>query len=120
MRHGSSAAESDGSDRAAGGVLTDALVDTRVALVNGARQVGNSTLVATACRDRDAEWRSLDRPLEREAARADPIEFVRVDVTMVIDEIQRRTRERHAFLDDVDGEGRRGACGQHAQRVGCG
>lgn len=45
-------------------LVATALTDTRVVLINGARQVGKSTLVAGICRDQAGEWRNLDRPLE--------------------------------------------------------
>jgi predicted AAA+ superfamily ATPase len=39
-----------------------ALSDTRVVLINGARQAGKSTLVKLVAGDRAAERRDLDRP----------------------------------------------------------
>jgi uncharacterized protein len=58
--------------RRAATAVEEALTDTRIVLVNGARQCGKSTLVAQIGGARDAEWRSLDRPATREAARYDP------------------------------------------------
>jgi hypothetical protein len=69
--------------------VIDALADTRVVLVNGARQAGKSTLVRTVTGTRAASWRDLDRPDDRQAAIADPVGFVEDDGLMVIDEIQR-------------------------------
>jgi hypothetical protein len=40
--------------------VTEALTDTRVVLVTGARQSGKSTLVSLVAKGRDAEWRNLD------------------------------------------------------------
>ncbi|MDR1448824.1 MAG: ATP-binding protein [Propionibacteriaceae bacterium] len=66
-----------------------ALSDTRVVLVNGARQCGKSTLVGQIARERGGVVRSLDDPVWREAARADPTEFLASDALQVIDEVQR-------------------------------
>ncbi|MEB3051415.1 ATP-binding protein [Mycolicibacter sp. MYC123] len=70
-------------------VVDAALADTRVVLVNGARQSGKSTLVRLVAKGRDAEWRDLDTALTRQAALADPDGFVDLPGPMVIDEIQR-------------------------------
>ncbi|WP_067714834.1 ATP-binding protein [Nocardia yamanashiensis] len=75
--------------RHAADAVSDALADTRVVLVNGARQAGKSTLVRSVSGTRDATWRDLDRPDDRQAAIADPVGFVEDDGLMVIDEIQR-------------------------------
>jgi predicted AAA+ superfamily ATPase len=69
--------------------ILDALGDTRVVLVNGARQSGKSTLLRQIARTDTAEWRDLDLPLVRQAAQADPTGFVDYPGMMVIDEIQR-------------------------------
>ncbi|NNH69916.1 ATP-binding protein [Nocardia uniformis] len=66
-----------------------ALEDTRVVLLNGARQCGKSTLVRLVAKDRDIEWRDLDTALTRRAALDDPDGFVDFPQPMVIDEIQR-------------------------------
>ena len=66
-----------------------ALEDTRVVLVNGARQSGKSTLVRLAAGDRDAEWRDLDIALTRNAALGDPDGFVDGPGLMVNDGVQR-------------------------------
>jgi uncharacterized protein len=75
--------------RHAAEAVHDALTDTRVVLVNGARQSGKSTLVRAAAGSRAASWRDLDRPDDRQAAIYDPVGFVENDGLMVIDEIQR-------------------------------
>jgi uncharacterized protein len=75
--------------RRAAQAVADALADTRVVLVNGARQVGKSTLVRAVAGERAAEWRDLDRAQDRQSALADPSGFVAFDELMVIDEIQR-------------------------------
>lgn len=75
--------------RRIGPAVEEALTDTRVVLVTGARQSGKSTLVAGLCREHDGEWRNLDRPAERASAAADPVEFLRAPGLIVIDEVQR-------------------------------
>jgi predicted AAA+ superfamily ATPase len=69
--------------------VREGLLDTRVVLVNGARQSGKSTLLRQVSRGDAAEWRDLDVPLVRQAAVADPTGFVDFPGMMVIDEIQR-------------------------------
>ncbi len=72
------------------GVIADALADTRVVIVNGARQAGKSTTVHRLVRDRPGVLeRKLDRPNDLSAARLDPTEFVNHDGLLVIDEVQR-------------------------------
>jgi predicted AAA+ superfamily ATPase len=71
-------------------LVEDALLDTRVVLVNGARQAGKSTLTSLMAQDRPGSlFRSLDRPAFLDAARDDPTSFVEHDDLLVIDEIQR-------------------------------
>lgn len=70
-------------------VVNEALDDTRVVLINGARQVGKSTLVAQVAAERGMEWFTLDEPAVRNEAAADEMGFVRRADRMVIDEIQR-------------------------------
>jgi predicted AAA+ superfamily ATPase len=69
--------------------VTEALADTRVVLINGARQSGKSMLVRVAAKGRTAEWRDLDTAIDRQAATTDPDGFVAFPDLMVIDEIQR-------------------------------
>jgi uncharacterized protein len=71
--------------------VVEALDDTRVVVVLGARQVGKSTLVqAVAARDRPATVLTLDDQATRDAAAADPTGFVAGLVTpVVVDEVQR-------------------------------
>ncbi|WP_199038866.1 ATP-binding protein [Glycomyces salinus] len=75
--------------RHAADILSEAMTDTRVVLVNGARQCGKSTLAMQAGKVRGAEWRTLDDPQTLQFARDNPGEFVETDRTMIIDEIQR-------------------------------
>lgn len=94
--------------RRAAGAISDALADTRVVLVNGARQVGKSTLVRAVAADRDAEWRDLDRVADRQSALADPEGFVAFDGLVVIDEIQRMPELLLAIKVAVDNDPRPG------------
>ncbi|MFD2421278.1 ATP-binding protein [Amycolatopsis pigmentata] len=75
--------------RHAESVVCEALDDTRVVLVNGARQAGKSTLTRLAAgRRSNAVTRLLDDPATLDAAKQDPTDFVRHEDLMVIDEIQ--------------------------------
>jgi predicted AAA+ superfamily ATPase len=75
--------------RRAQGLVTEALNDTRVVLVNGARQAGKSTLTRLAAANVPGTViRLLDDPATLRAARDDPAGFVDHDALMVIDEIQ--------------------------------
>ena len=72
-------------------LVLEALDDTRVVVVLGARQVGKSTLVQDITgRDRPATILTLDDQATRDAAAADPTGFVAGLATpVVIDEVQR-------------------------------
>jgi uncharacterized protein len=75
--------------RQAQALVGEALADTRVLLVNGARQAGKSTLTRLATADHpETTVRLLDDPATLRAAREDPVGFVDHDGLMVIDEIQ--------------------------------
>ncbi|MFC7623159.1 ATP-binding protein [Microlunatus sp. GCM10028923] len=87
--------------RHASSLVQEALADTRVVLVNGARQSGKSTLVIQVS-GRTSEWRSLDRPSIRRAAEADPTTFVREEGMLVIDEVQRVPELLLAIKEVVD------------------
>jgi uncharacterized protein len=88
--------------RHASAVADEALGDTRVVHVAGARQCGKSTLAAQIGNARSAKWRSLDRAVIREAARFDPEGFVASDGLMVIDEVQRVPELLLAIKESVD------------------
>ena len=88
--------------------VTEALADTRVVLVNGARQCGKSTLVARIGGERGAEWRSLDRAATRQSASFDPTEFVAGADPLVIDEVQRVPELLLAIKETVDTDPRPG------------
>jgi uncharacterized protein len=78
-------------DRHVRPLIAEALTDTRVVVVLGARQVGKSTLVEQiAAHDHPAPVLSLDDQATREAARSDPTGFVAgLDPPVVLDEVQR-------------------------------
>jgi len=88
--------------------VTEALLDTRVVVVTGARQCGKSTLVQVVAKGRAAEWRSLDAAVNRQAAMADPAGFVEYPGLMVIDEIQRVPELLLAIKEQVDADPRPG------------
>ena len=88
--------------------VTAALADTRVVLINGARQSGKSTLVRLLARGREAEWRDLDTTLTRRAASEDPDGFVDFPGSMVIDEIQRAPDLLLSIKAQVDADPRPG------------
>jgi hypothetical protein len=96
--------------RHASNAVTEALADTRVVLLNGARQSGKSTLVRVITKDHGAEWRNLDNALTRQAALADPTGFVDFPELLVIDEIQRAPE----LLPGNQGTGR---CRSQARQV---
>jgi hypothetical protein len=86
-----------------------ALRDTRVVLVNGARQAGKSTLVRKVLkRHEGARWRTLDDGVTLAAARADPTRFVQHDDLLAIDEIQRAPELMLAIKAAVDRDERPG------------
>jgi len=82
--------------------LQEALADTRVVLVNGARQCGKSTLVRQLAQQSGAEWFSLDSSATLQAAQRDPVGFVRAANPMVVDEIQRAPELLLAIKEVVD------------------
>lgn len=78
--------------RHAQGAVEEALADTRVVVVLGARQVGKSTLLeqVAAAEGVGRELLTLDRQPTRAAAQADPAGFVaELRTPVAIDEIQR-------------------------------
>jgi uncharacterized protein len=94
--------------RHATAAIEAALADTRVVLINGARQCGKSTLAGEVASTRAAEWRSLDRTATRQAAAYDPAEFVAAADFMVIDEVQRVPELFLAIKETVDADPRPG------------
>jgi predicted AAA+ superfamily ATPase len=71
-------------------LIGEALDDTRVVVVSGARQVGKSTVAEVVLGTRTGGLaRFLDDPVTRVAATEDPVRFIRHDGLMLIDEVQR-------------------------------
>jgi predicted AAA+ superfamily ATPase len=86
-----------------------ALDDTRVVVINGARQTGKSTLARiVAGTFPGSELRYLDEAPVRAAAQADPSLFVRHDGLLVIDEVQRVPDLFLAIKHEVDTDPRPG------------
>jgi uncharacterized protein len=84
-------------------LVSAALADTRVVVINGARQTGKSTLARLLVQGRaDVEVRYLDDLAVRSAAAADPAAFVRHEGLMVIDEVQRVPDLMLAIKHQVD------------------
>jgi predicted AAA+ superfamily ATPase len=70
--------------------LTEALADTPVVLLNGARQTGKSTLVQTLAADKPRRYLTLDDRVVLAAAKSDPTGFIaHLSGPVVMDEIQR-------------------------------
>jgi predicted AAA+ superfamily ATPase len=91
-------------DRHVHPLVLDALADTRVVFVAGARQVGKSTLARAIVRSaHPAHELSLDNRATREAALADPEGFIAdLEGPLFIDEIQRAPDLLLAIKDSVD------------------
>lgn len=84
-------------------MVRDALADTRIVLINGARQAGKSTLarlVSEQCPD--VTVRNLDDPATLRAAQDDPAGFVEHEGLMFIDEIQLAPQLLRPMKLDVD------------------
>lgn len=83
--------------------------DTRVVVLNGARQTGKSTLATLVMGDSPgAELRYLDEAVTRSSAETDPAAFVRHDGLLVIDEVQRVPDLVLAIKHEVDTDPRPG------------
>lgn len=91
-------------ERAARPMVVEALADTRVVFVMGARQVGKSTLVTeVATHEKPARVVSLDDKTARDAALTDPTGFVAgLAKPAVIDEVQRAPDLLLAIKEAVD------------------
>lgn len=90
-------------------VVADALADTRVVAVNGARQAGKSTLARLAAvGSPNPLFRLLDDPSTLRAAQDDPVTFVEHDGLLVVDEVQRAPELFRAIKLVVDADPRPG------------
>lgn len=95
--------------RLIGKKLKAALADTRVVLLNGARQTGKSTLAQEVAAQRGGQYLTLDDPATAGLARSDPSALVRGAGTfMVIDEAQLAPALFPAIKRVVDADGRPG------------
>lgn len=101
---GGSSTSSSLFPRSARALILEALADTRVVFVGGARQVGKSTLARQIAADQHpAKVFSLDVRATREAALADPEGFIAgLDGPALIDEVQRAPDLLLAIKDAVD------------------
>ncbi|HEX2804838.1 MAG TPA: ATP-binding protein [Kineosporiaceae bacterium] len=90
--------------------LLESLTDTRVVVVQGARQVGKTTLVTQVVERLGGRLVTLDDDLTREAAQADPAGFLRQnpDGLLAIDEVQRAPALVLALKAAVDRDPRPG------------
>ena len=80
-----------------------ALADTRVVLLNGARQVGKSTLAQQLAQQRGGQYLTLDDPVIAELARTDPSALVDGATGLtVIDEVQSAPALFPALKREVD------------------
>ena len=97
-------------DRLIAPSIAEALADTPVVLVNGARQVGKSTLVTRLLPlQGNVQIVTLDHEPTLRAASADPRTFVERNIdTLVIDEAQREPRLFRAIKAAVDADRRPG------------
>jgi predicted AAA+ superfamily ATPase len=97
-------------ERAVQPLVAEALADTRVVFVMGARQVGKSTLVSqVAAKDHPARIFTLDDQVTRDAALADPTGFIAgLDRPVVLDEVQRAPDLLLAIKETVDRDTRPG------------
>lgn len=95
--------------RRAKALINEALDDTRVVAINGARQVGKSTLARLVASDRgNPVIQQLDLAVTLRAAREDPDGFVQHDDLMVIDEAQLAPELFRAIKATVDRDPRPG------------
>lgn len=89
--------------------LRSALADTPVALLNGARQTGKSTLVTALSKDLGATYVTLDDATVLSAASTDPAGFLKgLGASAVIDEVQKVPALFPAIKTMVDADRRPG------------
>lgn len=96
--------------RSAQALLEETLADTPVTVIQGARQVGKSTLARVVSSGRSAVMVSLDDSAALRAANSDPDAFARQgpDRLLVIDEVQRAPELLRAVKASVDDDRRPG------------
>lgn len=90
-------------------MVAEALEDTRVVTINGARQSGKSTLAQVVAATQDpVRSLTLDDPVALCAAEDDPVGFIEHEGLLVIDEVQRAPELFLAIKADVDADPRPG------------
>lgn len=95
--------------RRASALVAEALSDTRVVIINGARQTGKSTLAERCLSEQpNVVKRYLDDPRTRASAMADPVAFLDHPGTMLVDEVQRVPELWLAIKNTVDRDPRPG------------
>ncbi|WP_063022022.1 ATP-binding protein [Nocardia niwae] len=95
--------------RRASALVAEALSDTRVVIINGARQTGKSTLAERCLNEQEnVVKRYLDDPRTRASATADPVAFLDHPGTMLVDEVQRVPELWLAIKNTVDRDPRPG------------
>lgn len=91
------------------GPLLEALSDTPVVLLNGARQVGKSTLAQSLLEDHPARYFTLDDATVAAAIARDPAGFLAgLDGPVILDEVQRAPELFLAIKSSVDRDRRPG------------
>jgi hypothetical protein len=89
--------------------LRAALADTRVVLLNGARQTGKSTLAEEVAEEQGGRYLTLDDPTLLGTARSDPMALLQgADGLTVIDEVQKAPELLPALKREVDRDKRPG------------
>ncbi len=90
--------------------LLEAVADTRIVVLQGARQVGKTTLVRAVIDELSGRLVTLDDELTRSTAQADPAGFLRQhpDGMLAIDEVQRVPELVLALKLEVDRDPRPG------------
>ncbi|HCB06068.1 MAG TPA: ATP-binding protein, partial [Nocardioides bacterium] len=95
--------------RFAKALVQETLEDTPIAVIQGARQVGKSTLARAITNSRPSLMLSLDTQAVFQAAIADPDSFVRqTSDLLVIDEVQRAPQLILAMKDAIEEDRRPG------------
>jgi predicted AAA+ superfamily ATPase len=87
--------------------IAEALADTRVVLLIGPRQAGKTTLARKVAGER-VPFLTLDNATALDAARRDPVGFVRGLDRAVVDEVQRAPELLLAIKESVDADRRPG------------
>lgn len=89
--------------------VREALADTRIVALQGARQVGKTTLLREIVEERGGRLVSFDDEATLQLARADPVGFIRhEDSLLAIDEIQHAPELVSALKYVVDRDTRPG------------